>query len=199
MDALDAIRSRRSVKHYDAEHRMSDEDVTTLFDLALCSPTAFNLQHWRFLLVKDPELRGKIRELSWNQAQVTDASLLIVLCANLSAWKDAARCWRDAPEPVQGFMLPAIANYYDGNPQVQRDEALRSCGIAAQTLMIAAKGMGYDTCPMDGFDFDAVGKLINLPDDHLISMFVVVGKAAEEAHGRPGQLDASEVVLTDRF
>ncbi len=199
MDTLDAIRARRSVKHYDPEHRMTDEEVSTPFELALCSPTAFNIQHWRFVNVTDPELRGKIREVSWNQAQVTDASLLIVVCANLAAWKDAERYWKDAPKEVAGFLVPAIGKYYEGNPQVQRDEALRSCGIAAQTLMIAAKGMGYDTCPMDGFDFEAVGKLINLPDDHLISMFVVVGKGTKEAFGRPGQLPASEVVLTDGF
>ena len=49
-----------------------------------------------------------------------------------------------------------------GNEQVQRDEAMRSCGMAAMTLMLAAKEMGYDTCPMDGFDFDAVGKSTQL-------------------------------------
>ena len=67
---------------------------------------------------------------------------------------------------ARGIAIPT----YKGNEQVQRDEAMRSCGIAAQTLMLAAKAMGYDSCPMDGFDFEAVGKLINLPADHLISM-----------------------------
>ena len=52
--------------------------------------------------------------------------------------------------------MPAIDQYYRGKDQVQRDEAMRSCGIAAQTLMLAAKSMGYDSCPMDGFDFDEV-------------------------------------------
>jgi nitroreductase len=199
MDALEAIRARRSVKHYDPEHKLTEDEERQLMELALCSPTAFNIQHWRFVIVRDPELRQKIREVSWNQAQVTDASLLIVLCADLGAWKNGPRYWVNAPEPVQDILVPAIKGYYEGNPQVQRDEALRSCGIAAQTLMIAAKGMGYDTCPMDGFDFDAVAKLIDLPDDHLISMFVVVGKGTKEPFERPGQLPLSEVLITDRF
>jgi len=76
---------------------------------------------------------------------------------------------------------------------------MRSCGFAAQTLMLAAKGMGYDSCPMDGFDFEKVAELVNLPDDHVISMFVAIGKATEPANPRGGQLPLSEIVLKDRF
>jgi nitroreductase len=76
---------------------------------------------------------------------------------------------------------------------------MRSCGMAAQTLMLAAKAMGYDSCPMDGFDFAEVGKLINLPADHEISLFVAIGKALQPAQPRGGQLPLSEVVITDRF
>jgi len=151
-------------------------------------------------VVKDPETRQKIREASWNQAQVTDASLLVVICADLKAWeKDPGRYWQNAPEPVQQALVPMILSYYKDNEQIERDEALRSCGMAAQTLMLVAKEMGYDTCPMDGFDFDKVGELINLPDDYLISMFVVVGKAARPANERAGQLPLEEVVIYDRF
>jgi len=188
------------VKHFDPDHNLTEDEITELMSLAMLSPTAFNIQHWRFVIVRDKELRKQIRSVSWDQAQVTDASLLIVLCADLKAWeKEPDRYWRNAPGPVQEFMLPAIDQYYRDHDQVQRDEALRSCGIAAQTLMLAAKSMGYDSCPMDGFDFDAVGKLINLPDDHIVAMFVVVGKGTKAAWPRPGQLPMNEVVITDRF
>jgi len=96
-------------------------------------------------------------------------------------------------------MLPAIDAYYRGRDQVQRDEAMRSCGIVAQTLMLAAKSMGYDSCPMDGFDFDKVAELIHLPDDHVIAMFVTIGKGTQEAWPRGGQLDLDEVVIENRF
>jgi nitroreductase len=76
---------------------------------------------------------------------------------------------------------------------------MRSCGLTGQTLMLAAKGMGYDSCPMDGFDFDAVGKLINLPDHHLISFMVAIGKGTKESWPRPGQLDYDKVVIENRF
>jgi nitroreductase len=200
MNVTEAIIERRSVKAYDPQHKMSDAEITKLLSLAMLSPTAFNIQNWRFVVVTDPELRKQVRAASWDQAQVTDASLLIVLTADLKAWdKQPERYWRNAPQPVQDYLIPMIGSYYRGKEQVQRDEAMRSCGMAAQTIMLAAKEMGYDTCPMDGFDFDVVAKLLNLPVDHTPAMFVVVGKALKEAQPRGGQLDFNEVVIQNKF
>ena len=100
---------------------------------------------------------------------------------------------------MQDYLVPAIGQYYNGKTQVQRDEAMRSCGMAATTIMLAAKEMGYDTCPMDGFDFDAVAQILNLPVDHTPAMFVVVGKALKAAMPRGGQLPMDEVVIYNQF
>ncbi len=200
MDVITAIETRRAVKHYDPKHCMTDEEIDKIMSLAMLSPTAFNIQNWRFVVVQDPALRRKVRTAAWDQAQVTDASLFVILCADLGSWqKEPGRYWQNTPQEVQDFILPAIDAYYRDKDSVQRDEAMRSCGIAAQTLMLAAKGMGYDSCPMDGFDFDEVGKLINLPDDHIIAMFVAIGKGIKEAWPRGGQIDRAEAVLTDSF
>jgi len=200
MNVTEAITERHSIKAYDPHHKMTEQEIAKLMSLAMLSPTAFNIQHWRFVVVTDSVLRQQIRAVSWNQAQVEEASLLIVLTADLKAWaKQPQRYWANAPQPVQDFMVPAITNYYEGNELVQRDEAMRSCGMAAMTIMLSAKEMGYDTCPMDGFDFDAVGKLLNLPADHAPTMFVVVGKALEPARARAGQLHMDEVVIHNQF
>ena len=200
MDTLTAIEQRRAIKHFDPEHKLSDEETNKLFQLAMLSPTAFNIQHWRFVNVSNPELRKQIQPLAWDQAQVVDASLLIILTADLKAWeKEPVRYWRNAATEVQDFMLPAIKQYYEGKEEVQRDEAFRSMGIAAQTLMLAAKAMGYESCPMDGFDFEAVATLINLPEDHVIGQFVVIGKGIKEAWPRAGQLAMNEVVIENTF
>ena len=200
MDIKQAIEKRRAVKHYDANHKMTSEEINELLSLAILSPTAFNIQNWRFVIVSDTELRKKIREAAWDQSQVTDASLFIILCADMKSWeKQPERYWVNAPKEVQEFILPAIDNYYRNKNQVQNDEAMRSCGIAAQTLMLAAKSMGYDSCPMDGFDFDKVGELINLPADHVISMFVAIGKGTKEAWPRAGQLNLNDVVIENSF
>ena len=200
MNVLTAVEQRRAVKHFDPDHSLSTEEIDTLLNAALLSPTAFNIQNWRFLLAEDPELREQLRAVAWDQAQVTDASLLIVLCADLKAWdKQPERYWQNAPQEVCDFMIPAIGEYYRGKEQVQRDEALRSCGIAAQTIMLSAKAMGYDSCPMDGFDFEAAAKLINLPDDHIITMFIAVGKGTKDPWPRPGQLPLQEVTVKNKF
>ncbi len=200
MNTLDAITARRAIKHYDPAHVMTDAEIHQLLEAAMQAPTAFNIQHWRFVTVIDPELRKQIRAVAWDQAQVTDASLLIVLCADKDAWqKDAARYWKDAPQPVQDFLVPAIGQYYAGRDQVQRDECMRSCGLAGMTIMLAAKAMGYDSCPMDGFDFDAVAKIIKLPEDHIISFMIAVGKGTQPAWPKPGQLPYDEVVIQNTF
>ena len=200
MNVSTAIETRRSIKHYDPSHHMTEAEIERLMSLALLSPTAFNIQNWRFVLVQDPELRKQVRAASWDQAQVTDASLLVVLVADLNSWdRDAARYWKNAPQAVQDFLVPAIDQYYRGKPQVQRDEGMRSCGMAAMTLMLAAKEMGYDSCPMDGFDFDAVAKLLNLPADHTPTMYVAIGKGTKEAWPRGGQLPMQDVVIQNRF
>ncbi|MDO6454152.1 nitroreductase family protein [Neptunomonas phycophila] len=200
MQTFEAITSRRAVKQFDPEHVLTADEERELLSLAVLSPTAFNIQNWRFVVVKDKALREQIRAAAWDQAQVTDSSLLVIMCADLKAWeKEPERYWANTDQGTRDILLPAIDNYYRGKEQTQRDEAMRSCGMAAQTLMLTAKSMGYDSCPMDGFDFDAVGKLIKLPEDHVISMFVAIGKATKEAHPRGGQLPLTDVVITDTF
>ena len=58
--------------------------------------------------------------------------------------------------------------------------------------MLAATGMGYQSCPMDGFDFDAVAKIINLPEDHAIAFMIAIGKGTKEPWPKPGQLALDE-------
>ncbi len=200
MDAFDAIKERRSVKHYDSNHKFSDEEIEKLMSLAVLSPTSFNMQNWRFVLVKDPKIRKKIRSVAWDQSQVTDSSLLIVICADLKAWKkNPAQYWKNAPKEARDFLVPAMSPFYEGKEQLQRDEAMRSCGIAAQTLMLSAKTMGYDSNPMIGFDSDKVAEIINLPEDHVISMLMAIGKPVKPAMPRGGQLPLDAVVFTDGF
>lgn len=113
--------------------------------------------------------------------------------------KELARYWRDAPQAVQEFVVPAIHNYYAGCEPVQRDEAMRSCGIAAMTLMLAAKEMATTPTPWTVSTLTLVGKLINLPKNHVITMFVAIGKGVKEPWPRGGQLSLTEAVIENRF
>lgn len=200
MNVFEAIEARRAVKSYVSDFVMPSADEQKLMEMARHAPTSFNLQNWRFVNVKDKALRADIGKAAWGQAQVTEASLLLVLCADLKAWdKKPERYWEKAPQPVRDYLVPMIRPFYQGREQVQRDEAMRSIGIAAQTLMLSAKAMGYDSCPMIGFDADAVAKLIHLPPYHVVGMLLTIGKAAKPAHPKGGFLPSAEVFIENKF
>ena len=200
MDVFDAIYGRRAVKHFDPNHEMTSEEKTKLLEAAIQSPTSFNIQHWRFVVVEDKALRQKIRELGNDQAQLTEASLLIIMTADVKAWaNEPSRYWQNAPKDVADLLVGWMGPFHEGREGLQRDEAQRSIGMAMQTIMLAAKGMGYESCPMIGYDFDAVAPLINLPEDHVMGPIVVVGKGIKDAWPKPGQLSLDEVVKTNTF
>lgn len=200
MDTLTAIKTRRAIKHYDENFQIPAEDEAQLMDLFRQSPTSFNLQNWRIVNVKDAGLRNQIKEAAWGQEQVTQASMLLIMCADIKAWdKNPARYWEKAPKEAQDILVPMIKPFYENKDWQQRDEAMRSIGIGAQTLMLGAKAMGYDTCPMIGFDVKTVAKLINLPADHVVGMMLTIGKGTKPAWDKPSYIDNSEVFITDKF
>lgn len=200
MQVSEAVRARRAIKWYDPEHQMPEETFRTLMEHAILAPTAFNIQNWRFVRVTDPEQRKAIRAVAWDQAQITDASELLVLCFDNKAWaRDPQSYWRNAPQEVQDFLVPAIDAYYRDKPQIERDEGMRSCGLVGQTIMLTAQELGYQSCPMDGFDFDAVARIINLPKDHTVAFMIAIGKGIKDAWPKPGQLPLDEVMVTNRF
>ncbi|MGE4531582.1 MAG: nitroreductase family protein [Acidithiobacillus sp.] len=199
MDVIAAVNNRRAAKGFDPHHKMSAETRRVLLETTALAPSAYNIQHWRVVDVQDPARRAAIREVAWGQAQVTDASVLFVLCADLQAWQEEPqRYWASSPQPVQDFLLPKLDEYYRGKPQIARDEAMRTLGIFGMTLMLVAQDLGYDSCPMDGFDFDAVAKLIHLPEHFAIGYMVAVGKGIDNAWPR-NRLDVHSLVHIDEF
>ena len=199
MNTLTAIQERRSIKHFDSKHTMSEAEIRTLMEHTLLAPTSFNLQNWRFVLVTEQSQKERLKAIAWNQAQVSDASLVVMLCADLKAHTQAQRYWSNTPQATQDMIVPMIHQFYQDNEQIQHDEALRSIGIAAQTLMLAAKALHYDTCPMIGFDTSQAAEIIQLPKDHMIGMMITVGKALKPANPRSGPMPYEEVCFNEHF
>ncbi len=200
MDTFEAIASRRSVKKFDPDHVITDQEITQLMEAVILTPTAFNIQNWRFVVITDAQVKNDFRALGWNQAQFSDCSVIVLVCGDRMAYaKETERYWANAPQETRDFLVPMIKSYYDANVDERRDENLRSGGMAAQTVMLAAKAMGYDSCPMSGFDFAKAAELVKLPAEHDIIMAVTVGKAAEPARARGGQVPLDEVCFRDSF
>jgi nitroreductase len=200
MDTFEAINTRRAIKKFDSTYKMSPEQVNSLMELTILSPTSYNQQNWRFITVTDQLIKEQISKAARGQAQPSDGSLVIILCGNMNAWKeDPLRYWKNSTIEKQELVKNSLNKKYADSPQNQRDEAMRSCGFAGQTIMLAARQMGLDSCPMVGFEYDELAKIINLPENHLIVLMIVVGKAAEPANPRGGQLSLDKVVFENKF
>lgn len=200
MDTFAAIEARRSVKKFDPDHKMSEQEITRLMEAVILSPTAFNIQNWRFVLITDEEAKRNFRAVGWNQAQFTDCSVIVLICGDRKAYaQDTERYWANSPKETQDALVGMIRGYYDAHEPERRDENLRSGGMAAMTVMLAAKAMGLDSCPMSGFDFAKAAELVHLPAEHDIVMAVTVGKALEPARGRGGQVPLAEVCFRNSF
>lgn len=201
MTMLDAIYNRRAVKHFDPGHLLPCEDEKKLFDAMLQSPTSFNIQHWRFVILRDPKLRASIRkELGNDQSQMTDASLLLLFAADVKAWeKNPARYCHHAPQDITDMLVDMITSFYTGREQLQYEEAQRSIGIAMQTLMLAAYELGYESCPMIGFDIEGLARKVNLPPDYVLGPMVAIGKGTQKPRPKTDQLKIDELVVENTF
>jgi nitroreductase len=200
METFATIAARRSVKKFDPDHVMTEDEITRLMETVILTPTSFNIQNWRFVLITDSEVKEQVRNKGYDQAQFTECSLVVIICGDRNAYnQDPDRYWVAAPDEVRAAIVPMIKGAYGSSETLRRDENLRSGGLAGQTLMLAAKDMGYDTCPMVGFDFAAVAEIVKLPSEHDIVMAVTVGKALEPARERGGQLPLDDVTFRNSF
>ena len=194
MEFSEIVQRRYSVKSYDPEKTISDAELRELFDEVVLSPSSFNLQHWTFIAVREPDLKKQLREAAWDQAQMEDCSVAILVCGKLNAYKDAPEIYREAPEGIQKKMLPMIQNFYEGKPQAQRDEAIRSASLASMTLMYGATNRGWATGPMIGFDPEAVSKILKLTANLIPVMFVVLGHQKDAPRPRSYRHPVEDVV-----
>ena len=180
--------------------KLTEEETSHLLSLTALSLSAFNVNNCRFVVVKDPDLRKQINKFSFDQNAVPQPSSLIILCADLNHGErepgSNGEHGADGPAEPPASRRKASRRSSD---HLERDEAMCSCGIAAQTLMLTAKAMGYDSWRLEGFDTEGVGKLINLPQDHLVAMLLVVGKNIKLSWQQAGHYNIHNVMILDQF
>ena len=200
MNVFTALETRRSIRQYTSNNPIPQAHFDALINAVRVSPTSFNIQHWRIVRVLDSALRHQLQEAAWGQEQITGAQELLILCGDIDAWqKKPERYWRNLETSKQNYIVNMLKDFYSSKSQLQRDEAIRSCAIAAQSLMLAANALGYDSNPMIGFDADDVGKIINLPKQHVVTMMITLGKANEAAGVRGGDIPLHELLVMNTF
>jgi nitroreductase len=156
--------------------------------IATTAPTSFHMQNWRFIAIRTPEAKARLRPIAWDQPPITDAAVTFIVCGQLA---DSSVPQRLAPVVEAGIMPaklvpdwenPARGLYFE-HPRRQRDEAVRTGAIGATTMIYAAGSLGLGSTPMIGFDAEAVAREFALAEDEVPVMLLSVGA---ELPGRMG-------------
>jgi len=170
---IEALRWRYATKVFDPAKPISPEVWEALEDALVLSPSSYGLQPYHFVVVKDPALRAELRKVSWNQAQVEEASHLVVLTYHRKmdmAWTDA---FLDRVVEVRGVAKESLAGYrkaiqgdiVEGPRAAVSDEwAAKQVYIAFGNLMTSAALLGVDTCPLEGLDPAAYDRILGLEE-----------------------------------
>lgn len=179
MEFSDLARARRSVRSYQPGLTLSDDELRAIFVEVVLSPSSFNLQHWLFVVVRDPARKQALRKLAYGQAQVEQSAAVVLVCGRLDAHADAERIYADDAPAARAKYVPMIKAVYQEQPALQREEAIRSGALAAMSLMYAARNRGWDSGPMIGFDAAKVAALLALTANVVPVMLIVLGRARD--------------------
>ena len=182
----DLIESRVSTPRYQAGRDLPESTIRELVQLATRAPSAYNLQNWKFIAVRSDAAKARLHAVAYQQRQVLDAPVTFIICGTLAAHETLAQ--RLQPSVDAGILPPATlqgwtamaSESHAGNPQLQRDEALRSASLSAMTLMLAAQGMGLASGAMSGFDAEGVAREFGLGANELPVMLVTAGYPAAD-------------------
>jgi nitroreductase len=174
----ETIRSRHSVRKYERDVIIPAEEWNEILELAFSAPSSWNLQHWRFLTIQEQANKDRLLPIAYNQQQVSDASVNVVVLGDLQANLAAPTVFEKSSPEIRETMLGQINGAYANNPALGRDEAIRNASLAAMQLMLAAKAKGYDSVSMGGYNPQALIKEFNIPERYIPVMIIAIGKAA---------------------
>lgn len=197
---IECILSRSAAKYYDAAATLSDEQIRELVRIGTTAPTSFHLQNWRFIAVRTPEAKARLRPIAWDQPAITDAAVTFIVCGQLA--DSSVIPERLAPVVKAGIMpaklvpdweIPARGLYFD-QPQRQRDEAVRTGTFGAAAMIYAARAWGLGSTPMIGFDAEAVAREFALAEDEVPVMLLSVGAERPGNWPQKPRLPVSDVL-----
>jgi nitroreductase len=181
---LEAMAFRHACKHFDATKTIPAEEFESLLEVIRTSPSSFGMEPWRVLVIRDPKLRQALKSSCWNQAQITEASELVIFTTD----NDAVRS--DSPYVRKMFQRRGLSNeavdaymevYKAYLSPIEEDEVLlenwtaKQCYIALANAMTFAATLKIDSCPIEGFDKEGVEAILDLPYGHSVAVMGAFG------------------------
>jgi nitroreductase len=175
----DVIEQRRATPSFDGSP-IPDADLKKILEAGLKMPSGYNLQPWRFVVVRTPEQRRRLRAASFNQAKVEEASAVIVACGDKDGWRsdmeEMIHMGREAgmTENYAEQARASIPDYLLNHPNLTA-WLNRHVMLAFSGMMLMAEALGYDTAPMEGYEADKVCEALNLPISYEVVALLGIG------------------------
>jgi len=204
LEVLEAIRKRRSIRKF-KDTQLSEERVRRLIEAARLAPSGSNVQPWRFIIVKDKELKSKLRKASFNQEFVESAAVVIVCCGDLLSWKRTRK-------QVQGVLRRGDIKLGDDAEKELMERNIRAASaemheripttilnvaIAIEHIVLEAVELGLGSCWVRLFDEKKIKELLDLPDHLYVVALLPIGVPDEAPDPRP-RLSSSAVIVTNK-
>lgn len=192
-ELLEALNQRYAVKQFEKRDTDTAELEKTVKDILTLTPTSFGLQAYKFIIVKNHETREKLKAVSWNQGQVTDADLFVVLSVptnfdksfiekHLNHMKEIRNMEQEKVDGIADFMNNAIITTGPSIGITNFEEWLtRQAYIALGNLMTSLAVLGIDACPLEGIDPKKYNEILNLDEKNLTTkVAIAIGKRSSE-------------------
>lgn len=203
MNAFDALNLRISANKFDTGKKLTSGQIRQLVDYAMQAPSAYNIQHTRFIAVTDAQAKKALKAIAFNQQKVEDAAVTFIVLADtrghekmreIGVRAEHAGVWDAA---TTEHMVTAVNSAYNDKPARAREEAIRSASMAAMNLMTAATAMGLVTGPMIGFNPQELLQQFNIDARYVPAMLITVGFEAPGNWPKKPRLHAEEVLVED--
>ena len=200
-DFLKVLNGRTSVEHFDSATPISVQEIKELISEACLAPSAFNIQHWRFIAVTDKRIKERLKgtTIAPNQERIANAPLVFLILGDLNGYKRLENILDETvlanllSREVADIWLTMANGMYGSDPRLARDEAIRSGSLAAMTLMLAARSRGYVSCPI-GFNPAQVVEILGISDHYVPVMMVAVGRPVSGTIARRPRLPIDQVL-----
>ncbi|MEC0225715.1 nitroreductase family protein [Paenibacillus alba] len=190
-DFTSVVKGRRSVRNYDENIKISQEEISEIISEASLAPSSANMQPWRVIVVDTPEGKEKLRPLvRFNTLQNDTSSAMLLIFGDTQSYVYAEEIYNTAveqgkmPAEVRDRQLGTILSMFPALPKELKIEVAKiDCSLFAMQLMLVAHAHGYDTNPMAGFEVDQVAKAFDLDEERYAPVMIIsIGKAKEEGH-----------------
>ncbi len=204
----EAISTRRAARAFRSDPIPTDT-LAEILRLGLRSPSGYNLQPWRFIVVKEQANKDKLKACAFNQPQVSQAPVVLICCGdrrvhNADYIEEIIQLGIAAGgvnEKYAEFMRGAIPQLFENQPCFESLEAWtnRHTMLAVAHLMIVAQGLGVDSCPMEGFVTAQVKESFNIPEEVDVCCLLPLGYADEPIKKYGGRFSKERVCYGESF